>query len=56
METLHQAFLAGGDRVGRVPMGKQMLGLLIYQYSAFPAKPLFLPGSEHKLQLFLPRH
>ena len=26
VETLHQAFLAGGDRVGHVPMGKQMPG------------------------------
>ena len=26
METLHRAFLAGGNRVGHVPMGKQMLG------------------------------
>lgn len=26
METLHRAFLAGGNRVGHVPMGKQMPG------------------------------
>ena len=26
VETLYQAFLAGGERVGHVPMGKQHLG------------------------------
>lgn len=26
VETLHQAFLAGGERLGHIPMGKQMLG------------------------------
>ena len=37
VETLHRAFLAGGDRVGHVPMGKQMLGQKYIEVGAGPS-------------------